>query len=321
MQGSNSALTGAMSGLLIAAATSWARQDDDTQRRLRNIRIDAETALDEIRNLQGRGDMIRLRLPSVQDFQVGLALANPAAPSTAVTPPVGQVLRPNLRQMAQKAEDLQWPPRVGVYESNGMTSQPGDLTFLSLAFCFEEVRAFVLGLAQPAIPFSDTKTQIFNAASGLVQALNKVGTSLKLTEEDYATIWYSLFSGGAGTGSGNDPHNSTALAPTATSGHASVALTPLGLPELGAYPYYHQNTDRAFKFRAVVTGTTPSGTTFATFKFGTQFNRDGKPFQPAVACSDGRVKITSLLPGQFSVENLQQFQNENVDLAFSVTGG
>jgi hypothetical protein len=310
-----------MSGLLVAAATNWARQDDDTQRRLRNIRIDAETALDEIRNLQGRGDMIRLRLPSVQDFQVGLALANPQAPSTAVTPPVGQVLRPNLRQMAQKAEDLQWPPRVGVYEANGMTSQPGDLTFLSLALCFEEVRAFVLGLAQPSIPLSDTKTQIFNAASGLVVALNKAGVTLELTEENYAAIWYSLFSGGAAIGTGNDPHNSTALAPTATSGHASVALTPLGLPELVGYPFYHQNTDRAFKFRAVVTGTTPSGTTFATFKFGTQFSREGKPFQPAVACSDGRVKITSLLPDKFSVENLQQFQNENVDLTFAVAGG
>ena len=316
----NAALTGAMSGLLIAAASSWARQDDDTQRRLRNTRIDAESALDEIRNLQGRGDMIRLRLPSVQDFQVGIALANPAAPTTAVTPPVGQVMRPNLRQMAQRAEDLQWPPRIGVYEANGMTSQPGDLTFLSLALCFEEVRAFLLGLAQPAIPLSDTKTQIFNASSGLVQALNQAGVSLKLTEEDYATIWYSLFSGSAAGGTDNDPHNSTALAPTATSGHATVALTPLGFPELGAYPFEHQNTDRAFKFRAVVTGTTPSGTTFATFKFGTQFSRAGKPFQPAVACSDGRIKITSLLPDKFSVENLQQFQNENVDLAFSVTG-
>lgn len=323
MQGSNSALTGAMSGLLVAAATSWAKQDDDTQRKLRNVRDDAEDALDEIRDYKSRGDQIRIRLPSVQDFQVGLALSNPTLPTTAVTPPVGQVLRPNLRQMAQQAEDFQFPPRVGVYDPNGMTSQPGDLTFVSLALTYEEVRAFILGLAQPSMPLSDTKTQVFNAASGLVQALNKAGVHLKLTEEDYATIWYALFSGGAGVSgtSANDPHNSTALAPSATSGHATVALTPLGLPELVGYPYYHQNTDRAFKFRAVVTGTTPSATTFATFKFGTAFTRDGKPFQPAVACSDGRVKITSLLHDKFSVENLQQFQNETVDLTFTVTGG
>mgnify|MGYP000264005198 CR=1 FL=1 len=38
-------LSGALTGMLVAAAANWARYDDDTQRRLRNIRNDAEAAL------------------------------------------------------------------------------------------------------------------------------------------------------------------------------------------------------------------------------------------------------------------------------------
>ena len=37
-------LSGALTGMLVAAAANWARYDDDTQRRLRNIRNDAEAA-------------------------------------------------------------------------------------------------------------------------------------------------------------------------------------------------------------------------------------------------------------------------------------
>lgn len=38
----NDTLNGAMTGIAIAAAAHWARYDDDTQRRLRNVRLDTD---------------------------------------------------------------------------------------------------------------------------------------------------------------------------------------------------------------------------------------------------------------------------------------
>ena len=319
-------LSGALTGMLVAAAANWARYDDDTQRRLRNIRNDAEAALDEIRILQSRGDMIRLRIPIVQDFQVGLALASPALITPQVTPAVVPMIRPNLTNLTPSAiADLQWPPVVGSYDPNGMTSQPGDMTVLSLALSYEEVRAFILGLTQSAPPQSTTKTQIYNAASGLVQALAYMGANKPLTIAEYATIWLMLFqgtpAGPGGPGTPGDAHATTASAPMVLSSDATAAVTPLGKPELPAYTYEHQNTDRASKWRIVVTGTLPSATTIVTFKFGSMFTRNNKPFQPAVQVSDGRMKVTSILPDKFSLDSLVQFQNETADVAITVTGG
>lgn len=49
---------------------------------------------------------------------------------------------------------------VGIYDASGMTSQPDDMTVLSLALSFEEVRAFILGLTQPNPPLSATTADI-----------------------------------------------------------------------------------------------------------------------------------------------------------------
>ncbi|PSM31162.1 hypothetical protein, partial [Haliangium sp. UPWRP_2] len=220
----------------------------------------------------------------------------------------------------------QWPPVVGSYDPNGMTSQPGDMTVLSLALSYEEVRAFILGLTQSSPPQSTTKTQIYNAASGLVQALAYMGSTKPLTIAEYATIWLMLFqgtpAGPGGPGSSSiDPHTSTALPPVATSLHATAAITPLGKPEIPAYPYEHQNSDRVSKWRIVVTGTLPSATTIATFKFGSMFTKNNKPYQPAISISDGRIRVTSLLSDKFSIESDVQLQNETADLTVTVTGG
>ena len=72
-------LNGAMTGIAIAAAAHWARYDDDTQRRLHNVRLDAEEALDLIRDMQNRGEVVRSRLPTVMDALVGTSIAKPAA--------------------------------------------------------------------------------------------------------------------------------------------------------------------------------------------------------------------------------------------------
>lgn len=57
--------SGAITGAVIAAAAAqWGRYDDDTQRRLRDVRADAEGAIDMIWDAQSRGEAIRARLPS-----------------------------------------------------------------------------------------------------------------------------------------------------------------------------------------------------------------------------------------------------------------
>jgi len=324
----NNNLNGALTGMLVAAAANWARYDDDTQRRLRNIRNDAEAALDEIRILQSRGEMIRLRIPIVQDFQVGLALANPSLITPQITPAIIPMIRPNLTNITPSAiSDLQWPPLMGVYDPSGMTSQPGDMTVLGLALSFEEVRAFILGLTQPQPPLSATKIQIYYAASGLVQALDQMGVTTPLTIAQYTAIWLSLFrgnavSGGGGSGiPGADTHSTTASAPSILATDPAAAITPLGKPELSSYAYEHQNTDRASKWRITVTGTLASTNTIVTFKFGSIFTRGGKPYQPSVQVSDGRMKVTSILPDKFSLEALVQLQNETADIGITVNGG
>ena len=321
----NNNLSGALTGMLVAAAANWARYDDDTQRRLRNIRNDAEAALDEIRILQSRGDMIRLRIPIVQDFQVGLALASPALITPQVTPAVVPMVRPNLTNITPSAiADLQWPPVVGSYDPNGMTSQPGDMTVLSLALSYEEVRAFILGLTQSTPPQSTTKTQIYNAASGLVQALAYMGSTKPLTIAEYATIWLMLFKGtpvAGGAAPLGDVHATTASTPTVLSTDPTAAITPLGKPDIPAYPYEHQNTDRASKWRMVVTGTLASLSTVATFKFGSLFTRNGQPYQPSVQVSDPRLRVGTVLPDKFTLIAQVQYQNETADFSISVAGG
>lgn len=323
----NQPLNGALTGMLVAAAANWAKYDDETQRRLRNIRSDAEAALDEIRILQGRGEMIRQRIPVVQDFQVGLALASPALITPQVTPAVVQAIRPNLNNLTPSAiADLQWPPLVGSYDPSGMTSQPGDMTVMSLALCFEEVRAFVLGLTQPQPPMSATKEQIYNAAQGLVQALDRVGVTTPRTAAQYAAIWLALFQGTAASAVGPaappiDPHTSTALPPVATSLHATATITALGKPEIPAYPYEHSNTDRASKWRIVVTGTLPGLTSIAMFRFGSLFTCSGRPYQPSISVSDGRMKVINLQPDRFSIEASVPIQNETLDLSIVAIGG
>jgi type II secretory pathway pseudopilin PulG len=66
-----SKINAAMFGILTAAAASWDSYDNDTQRRLRNLRNDASDALEQIRDYMSRGEQIRGRLPSVMDALLG----------------------------------------------------------------------------------------------------------------------------------------------------------------------------------------------------------------------------------------------------------
>ena len=75
--------SGAITGLVLAAAASWSRQDDDTQNRIRGLRHDTRDALAQIRELNSRGEVIRGRLPTVSDWTRGVPLLHKVVRNSA----------------------------------------------------------------------------------------------------------------------------------------------------------------------------------------------------------------------------------------------
>ena len=102
----------AMWGILTAAVASWDSYDKDTQRRLRNLRDDAAGALDQIRDYTTRGEQVRLRLPSVMDALLGIALANPTQTTPEILPSSTKLTRPVIDEGS--TSDLSWPVKTGV---------------------------------------------------------------------------------------------------------------------------------------------------------------------------------------------------------------
>lgn len=89
-------VNGTITGIALAAAAHWARYDGETQRRLRNVRQDAEEALDRIHDMQSHGEAVRRQLPTVLDAQVGIAIASPQPTSASVVPITAPMSRPDL---------------------------------------------------------------------------------------------------------------------------------------------------------------------------------------------------------------------------------
>lgn len=317
---------GALTGAVIAAAANWARYDDDTQRRLRNVRLDAEHALEVVRDMQSRGEAIRSRLPTVNDAQVGIALANSTEPTPQAVPTSGAPARPDVFSTMETAvADMSWPPQPGQYDDRGMVRQVGELTATFLTLTFEEVRAWVQGLAQTKQPSRDAKVQIFYAANSLISTIS----TLKLSWQDYKDAWARLFTGSGGIApGGGGPNPSTTHTSVSNPPYISqmdgglVSAKPLGLPEL-PLGYEHQNTDAANKWRISVGGANVNAdTNILTVTFGSTYTKNGKPYQPVVSSSDSRFYIGSISPGGFVVRNNVQLPaGQSFDVFFGVSGG
>lgn len=321
----SNAMSGALTGAVLAATASWARYDDDTQRRLNNTRDDARDAQNQIRDLQSRGDMIRTRLPVVQDFQVGVAIANSSDPAPAPIPNPTAVSRPNIfNAMEVSIGDLSYPPQPGVYDSRGMVQKVGEMTALALALTFEEVRAFLQGLVQESAPSRDGKIQLFYASNTLVQVVK----NLKLTPVDYVAAWKRLFGvsdGVAGSGGATTTvsHTSVQTPPTVNATDAGIAsMKPLGLPDL-PLAYKHNNTDAANKWRITVgAGNINAGTIVATMQFGQPFTKNGDPYQPVVTINDPRFQVANVTNVGFQIVNYTQLTATlSYDIYVSVSGG
>jgi hypothetical protein len=292
-------LNGALTGMALAAATHWARHEDDTQRRLRNVRLDAEEALDLIREMQGRGEVVRSRLPTVMDAQVGLAIASPQPAVASVVPSTAPLSRPDLAaQMETAVSDMAWPPEPGQYDERGMVRQAGEMTSLFLSLTYEEIRAFLQGLAQSRPPSREAKVQIFYAANALVAQLG----GQRLTWQQYKDAWARLFLGVGGAGgppSASDPHSDPARAPQILGpfGMNVQSVVPLSSVS-GAGSYANPSTDTAMSFRILASNAGNIGalTAIASIRFGTEFKYrapDGsvQPLQPMVNASSRQSNL------------------------------
>jgi hypothetical protein len=313
--------SGAITGAVIAAAAQWGRYDDDTQRRLRNVRADAEGAIDMIRDAQSRGEAIRARLPIVADAQVGIAIANSVDATPGPVPSQTAVTRPDLSAaMESSVGELAWPPQPGQYDARGMVKVPGELTAMFLAQTFEEVRAFVQGLAQSKSPGRDGKVQVFYAANSLVATVAALG----LKYQDYKDAWARVFGVSSGVGAGSSTTHTSTASPPSVSGvdPGIISIKPLGMPDL-PLGYEHQNTDSASKWRISIGGAAVNtGTVFTNIIFGQPYFRNGKPYQPVVSVNDPRFLVTNVTPNGFQLAcTVQLFASGTYDIGISVTAG
>lgn len=312
-------LNGAMTGIAIAAAAHWARYDDDTQRRLRNVRLDAEQALDLIRDMQSRGEIVRSRLPTVMDAQVGISIASPQPSAAAVIPSTTPLVRPDLTsQMETAVSEMTWPPEPGEYDDRGMVKQAGELTSMFLSLTYEEVRAFTQGLAQSRPPSRDCKVQIYYAANALVAQL----CGQKLTWQQYKDAWARMFGSGIVTTT-LDPHIDPSRPPgVGALGGGVLSVVPLtslpgGIP---GYAYPNRNTDKGMRFRITTNGAVGAGNPIVTVSFNSEFRDENGPFQPVVLVNGDlpfyAVNITSL---SFVLKSTQGLANAQIYDFFAAT--
>lgn len=325
-------LNGTLTGVALAAAAHWARYDDGTQRSLRNVRADAEEALDRIRDLQSRGEALRSRLPVVMDAQVGIALASPQTTAAAVIPSTNPLTRPDLTtQMESAISEMSWPPEPGQYDERGLVKQAGELTAMFLAMTYEEVRAFVQGLAQARPPSADCKMQTYYAANALVAQL----CAQKLTWQQYKDAWARLFGGGAVAPTGttaveshSDPNRQPLPVGTLATNVSSVV--PLSSLSMNGYPYANRNTDAAMRFRINIgAGNVNAGQLITMIQFGSEYRyRDAQgvltPTQPVVSVNSvmNRMYADNITSTSFNLYNMTTLPaNSFVDVFISTCSG
>jgi hypothetical protein len=322
-------VNGTITGIALAAAAHWARYDGETQRRLRNVRQDAEEALDRIHDMQSHGEAVRRQLPTVLDAQVGIAIASPQPTSASVVPSTAPMSRPDLSaQLESTVAELTWPPEPGQYDERGLVKQAGELTSMFLSLTFEEVRAFVLGLTQARPPSREAKVQIFAAANALVAQL----ATQRLSLAQYRTAWARLFAGETAAAAA-DAHRDPQRPPMPVGALAAnvSAVTPLSSAAIPGFPFANRNTDAAMRFR-VTTGAAlvPPGQAVATIQFGSEYRTrpvDGDaepvPTQPVVVVNSalGRFYADNIIASSFTLVNSTSLQaGSTFDVFIAVAG-
>ena len=303
-----SKINAAMFGILTAAAASWEGYDNDTQRRLRNLRNDASDALEQIRDYMSRGEQIRGRLPSVMDALLGIALANPTQTTPEILPTSTKLSRPVIDESS--VSDLSWPLKTGTYDGKGRVTELGDLSRTFLALTFQELRAFIEGAAQEKSPSQAGLTQINRAANQLISVLS----TLNLTAAQYAHVWTQLFNGNSNPST--DPHLGTPTigVPNNVNFVQSVAFVS------GAV-----KTDRAMRIRITATnaGNVAAQTDVVNVTFASEWkDANGNPVIPSIVGSQGLYATATATSTGFTIQLSSQIPiNSFQDFSIIVSGG
>ena len=215
-------VAGAVAGGAVAAIVQLARSSDDTDRRLRDSQNDATGALNWIRQYGGRGEVLRSRLPIVQDFQAGLSAATAQTPAPSVIPPSVPPSRPNLASgMESQVQNMQWPPVTGTYDTQGMLTSVGEMAVLAECLTFQEVRAILQGFVLQTQPNGACQIQLMRMANALAYQVCQQG----LTWQQYQQAWANLFSGVSGPAPSASPqaHLDIANPPSGVSAQAGIS--------------------------------------------------------------------------------------------------
>jgi hypothetical protein len=317
MHDETSPIAGAVTGGAIAAVAAFIKNDDDTQQRLRSTQQDVRSAAQSIQAFKSRGEMLRARLPVVQDFQSGLAAASSALPTASVIPSTVQQVRPNLAASMESAVSAaQWPLVGGQYDEYGMVQQVGEMGILAESLTLQETRALIQAAAQGTAPSPAALGQIWRGINALVYQLAQQG----LTWQQYQQIWAALF--GMASGANLDPHQDPNRKPTAATVSAAAIV------EFSGPAAQSRNTDAAMRWRigAGTSGHGP-GDVLARVTFGTPYRCQSAagpaPFAPNVLTNRSRlIYATNISDAGFDlVADSAIGANTSVDLYVSTVPG
>jgi hypothetical protein len=300
--------TGALTGAAASALYWWTRNENDRDRRLRDLKADNRDLKERFNELLMGGDLVRMQLPIVRDAVTGIAEASAGAAVASPVPNPTTQSRPNLSS-GSNIPGMQWPPLSPNYDSNGNTNQLGEMAIAFRTLTYQENRAWNQGLTLANVPTAGGLLQLFYAAQGLTGAVASLGLSIA----QYQTAWTGLFAGFAPTPptpptTAAVVHEDPSRPPSVSPIFAGLNIVPLtnqagGVP---GYAYANRNTDSVQRYRVTApAGGVGAGIAIGTVTFGTEYRyRDSignlVPFQPAIPlamsslnASFGATNITS----------------------------
>ena len=261
-------LLGSLTGAAVAGFAQWVRYDNRTQDKLANTTNLARDLRDTFLDQQSWGDAVRSRVPVVQDWQSGIAIASQTQSTPSAIPSVPSATpRPNLCQGAESAVSaFQYPPRPGVYDERWNVKQLGELSTTALAMTLEEVRAAIHALILCGGSTGAQRVQIYRAVNTMIETVAAQG----MTRAQFADIWGKLFAGQAPT---IDPHIDPTKPPMIGPPNAANNVASVVWVTTGTNNEINPQTDNAHRLRITATGggAIAPGVDLVSVSFGTQY--------------------------------------------------
>ena len=261
-------LLGSLTGAAVAGFAQWVRYDNRTQDKLANTTNLARDLRDTFLDQQSWGDAVRSRVPVVQDWQSGIAIASQTQSTPSAIPSVPTATpRPNLCQGAESAVSaFQYPPRPGVYDERWNVKQLGELSTTALAMTLEEVRATIHAFILCGGSTGAQRVQIYRAVNTLVETVAAQG----MTRAQFADVWGKLF---AVPGQTLDPHIDPMKPPTITSVNTVGNVQSVIFINTGTNNEVNPQTDAAHRLRLTASsaGGAAAGTDLFSVSFATPY--------------------------------------------------